>query len=299
MVPHKRNIEAGIFLATPVIFRMNLSQFDSWCRSGKKPALVMGILNVTPDSFSDGGIYFEPAKAIARGLTLIEEGADILDIGGESTRPGSDSVSIDEELARVKPVIEGIRKNSDSIISIDSMKPEVANEAILAGADMVNDVSGLTSKAMRKVVAKHSVPVVIMHMKESPKTMQNNPGYSALIDDIASFLQNRIDAAVQDGVAPHNIIIDPGIGFGKTSEDNFELLRKLDAFLFLGKPILVGPSRKSFIGFALDLPEQDRIEGTSAAVTAGILNGASIVRVHDVKEMKRVATIADHIRGIA
>jgi dihydropteroate synthase len=259
----------------------------------------MGILNVTPDSFSDGGIYFEPAKAIARGLTLIEEGADILDIGGESTRPGSDSVSIDEELARVKPVIEGIRKNSDSIISIDSMKPEVANEAILAGADMVNDVSGLTSEAMRKVVAKHSVPVVIMHMKDNPKTMQNNPVYTALIDDIASFFQNRIDAAVQDGVAPHNIIIDPGIGFGKTSENNFELLRKLDAFLFLGKPILVGPSRKSFIGFALDLPEQDRIEGTSAAVTAGILNGASIVRVHDVKEMKRVATIADHIRGIA
>jgi dihydropteroate synthase len=152
---------------------------------------------------------------------------------------------------------------------------------------------------MRKVVAKHSVPVVIMHMKDNPKTMQNNPVYTALIDDIASFFQNRIDAAVQDGVAPHNIIIDPGIGFGKTSEDNFELLRKLDAFLSLGKPILVGPSRKSFIGFALDLPEQDRIEGTSAAVTAGILNGASIVRVHDVKEMKRVATIADHIRGIA
>ena len=164
---------------------------------------------------------------------------------------------------------------------------------------MVNDVNGLRSGEMRKVVAERSVPVVIMHMKGSPKTMQIDPTYRNMINDIASFLQNQIDAAVQDGVSSDMIIVDPGIGFGKTPDDNFKLLRRLNTFLSLGKPILVGPSRKSFLGIALDLSEQNRMEGTSAAVTAGILNGANIVRVHDVKEMKRVATIADHIRGIA
>ncbi len=237
---------------------MNRSQFQSWIQDNQHQSLVMGILNVTPDSFSDGGKYLEIEKAVAHGVVLIEEGADILDIGGES-----------------------------------------ADAAIRAGADMVNDVSGLRSEAMRRVVADHKVPVVIMHMKDMPKTMQDNPDYVSLMDDITSFFQQQIDAAVRDGIPNENIIVDPGIGFGKTAEDNFELIRKLDAFLPLKKPILVGPSRKSFIGLALDLPEHERMEGTSAAVTAGILNGASIVRVHDVKEMKRVAVIADRIRGIA
>lgn len=264
-----------------------------------KPSLVMGIVNVTPDSFSDGGKYIEPEKAVAHGLSLIEEGADILDIGGESTRPGSDIVLVEEELNRVIPVIKGIRKKSNCLISIDSMKHEVVSAALNAGSGMVNDVNGLRSGEMRKVVAERSVPVVIMHMKGSPKTMQIDPTYRNMINDIASFLQNQIDAAVQDGVSSDMIIVDPGIGFGKTPDDNFKLLRRLNTFLSLGKPILVGPSRKSFLGIALDLSEQNRMEGTSAAVTAGILNGANIVRVHDVKEMKRVATIADHIRGIA
>lgn len=259
----------------------------------------MGILNVTPDSFSDGGNYLETEKAIAHGVALIEEGADILDIGGESTRPGSDPVTAEVEAARVIPVIKQIRRQSDCLISIDTMKAEVADAAIRAGADMVNDVSGLRSEAMRKVAADHKVPIVIMHMKDNPKTMQDSPDYASLLDDITSFFQQQIDAAVLDGVPSDNIIVDPGIGFGKTAEDNFELLRKLDVFLTLQKPILIGPSRKSFIGLALNLPEHERMEGTSAAVTAGILNGASIVRVHDVKEMKRVAAIADKIRGIA
>ncbi|MBT3216414.1 MAG: dihydropteroate synthase [Candidatus Marinimicrobia bacterium] len=278
---------------------MNETQFKSWIQLDNKPSLVMGIVNVTPDSFSDGGKYIEPEKAVAHGLSLIEEGADILDIGGESTRPGSDIVLVEEELNRVIPVIKGIRKKSNCLISIDSMKHEVVSAALNAGSGMVNDVNGLRSGEMRKVVAERSVPVVIMHMKGSPKTMQIDPTYRNMINDIASFLQNQIDAAVQDGVSSDMIIVDPGIGFGKTPDDNFKLLRRLNTFLSLGKPILVGPSRKSFLGIALDLSEQNRMEGTSAAVTAGILNGANIVRVHDVKEMKRVATIADHIRGIA
>ncbi|MDP6533056.1 MAG: dihydropteroate synthase [Candidatus Marinimicrobia bacterium] len=278
---------------------MNRSQFQSWIQNNQHQSLVMGILNVTPDSFSDGGKYLEIEKAVAHGVVLIEEGADILDIGGESTRPGSDPVPAEVETSRVIPVIEQIRRQSDCLISIDTMKADVADAAIRAGADMVNDVSGLRSEAMRRVVADHKVPVVIMHMKDMPKTMQDNPDYVSLMDDITSFFQQQIDAAVRDGIPNENIIVDPGIGFGKTAEDNFELIRKLDAFLPLKKPILVGPSRKSFIGLALDLPEHERMEGTSAAVTAGILNGASIVRVHDVKEMKRVAVIADRIRGIA
>ena len=278
---------------------MNETQFKSWIQLDNKPSLVMGIVNVTPDSFSDGGKYIEPEKAVAHGLSLIEEGADILDIGGESTRPGSDIVLVEEELNRVIPVIKGIRKKSNCLISIDSMKHEVVSAALNAGSGMVNDVNGLRSGEMRKVVAERSVPVVIMHMKGSPKTMQIDPTYRNMINDIASFLQNQIDAAVQDGVSSDMIIVDPGIGFGKTPDDNFKLLRRLNTFLSLGKPILVGPSRKSFLGIALDLSEQNRMEGTSAAVTAGILNGANIVRVHDVKEMKRVVTITEKIRTAA
>lgn len=200
---------------------MNETQFKSWIQLDNKPSLVMGIVNVTPDSFSDGGKYIEPEKAVAHGLSLIEEGADILDIGGESTRPGSDIVLVEEELNRVIPVIKGIRKKSNCLISIDSMKHEVVSAALNAGSGMVNDVNGLRSGEMRKVVAERSVPVVIMHMKGSPKTMQIDPTYRNMINDIASFLQNQIDAAVQDGVSSDMIIVDPGIGFGKTPDDNF------------------------------------------------------------------------------
>lgn len=259
----------------------------------------MGILNVTPDSFSDGGRFLDPADAVTHAGQMIRDGADIIDVGGESTRPEADSVSEGEELRRILPVIEGIRSRSDCMISIDSIKPEVVAAALDAGADLINDVTGLRNEEMIKTAAEKQVPVIIMHMLGSPRTMQNNPHYHNLIEDIAEFFQCQVDKAVMAGIPEEKIILDPGLGFGKKVEDNFTLIRNLARFSELGRPILVGPSRKSFIGFILNLPEDQRLEGTSAAVTASILNGAKIVRVHDVKEMKRVALTADHLRGSA
>lgn len=263
-----------------------------------KRTYIMGILNVTPDSFSDGGLYFNKNDGVEQALRMEEDGVDIIDIGGESTRPGAESVPIDEEIRRVIPVIEAIAKKVKVPVSVDTYKSEVAELAIKAGASVVNDISGLRfDRRMPEVVARHGVAVVIMHIKGTPKNMQQNPTYTALIPEIMDYLREGITIAREAGVAEDKIIIDPGIGFGKTVEHNLEIIRQLNEFTGLEKPVLFGPSRKSFIGKTLgDLPVTERLEGTSAAVAIGIFNGANIVRVHDVKEMVRVARIADAIK---
>lgn len=258
--------------------------------------LIMGILNVTPDSFSDGGHYFEVDKAIARAKQMVEEGADIIDIGGESTRPGALSVSVEDELARVLPVIEGLVGETTACISIDTSKAAVAQQALQAGAHIVNDITALKGdRNMAKIVAEMNAGVVLMHIQGTPRTMQHSPVYQDLIPEILSYLQQRIDEAEAGGIAPEQIMIDPGIGFGKTLEHTLEILRRLDEFRRLKKPILIGTSRKSFIGKILNLPVDDRVEGTAATVTWAIAHGADVIRVHDVKAMCRVAQMTDAI----
>ena len=260
--------------------------------------LIMGIVNITPDSFSDGGKYYTIESAYNHSLKLIDDGADIIDIGGESSRPGALPITLKEELDRTIPLITKIHKNfPNTIISIDTTKSEVAEEAILSGANIINDISGLTNdNRMVRVVSKYNTPVVIMHMKGNPKNMQNHPVYSDLIGEIKLFFENQIELATKNGIHKDQIILDPGIGFGKSYENNFQLINQLDKFCKLGFPILIGPSRKSFIGEALNEGIENRLEGTAAAVTAGIIRGARIVRVHDVKEIKRVVKITDLIR---
>ena len=258
---------------------------------------IMGILNVTPDSFSDGGMYFSRERAIEQALRMVEEGADIIDIGGESTRPGAEKVSVKEETGRVVPVIEALAKEVPVPLSIDTCKSAVAEAAISAGASLINDISGLRfDRRMAHVAVRHDVPVVIMHMRGTPKNMQDNPVYRALIPEIMDYLHEGIAIARRAGVRDDRIIIDPGIGFGKTVEHNLEIIRRLGEFTGFEKPILLGHSRKSFIGKILGgLPAGERLEGTAAAAAIGIFNGASIIRVHDIKEMVRVARIADAI----
>lgn len=258
--------------------------------------MIMGILNVTPDSFSDGGKFLQPEAAVERAVRMKEEGADIIDIGAESTRPDSDPISPQEELRRLMPVVKPLLKLGDLPVSIDTYKAEVANVMLAEGVDMINDISGFTLDCnMPGVLANHDVPVVIMHIPAAPKTMQYYTKYRSLISDILLFLSRSIEVGKQAGIAPDRIIIDPGIGFGKTSEQNLSILRLLPEFKSLGRPILIGVSRKSFIGKILNLPPEDRLEGTAAAVVAAILNGANLIRVHDVKEMVRVSRMADAI----
>jgi dihydropteroate synthase len=261
----------------------------------------MGILNVTEDSFADGGLYFDKTSAVERAVQMVEEGADIIDIGGESTRPGSEPVDEAEELRRTIPVIEVLAKKISVPISIDTYKSSVAKRALEAGASMVNDISGLRfDPKMPEVIAYHKVPVVIMHIKGTPKDMQQNPVYEALIPEIMEHLSEGIQIAVKSGITEDKIIIDPGIGFGKTFEHNLDIIHNLRTFTLLGRPILIGPSRKAFIGKILgDVPPSNRREGTAAAVAIAIFNGANIVRVHDVKEMVRVASVADAIKTIS
>ncbi len=255
--------------------------------------LVMGVLNVTPDSFSDGGKFLDSDTAVNHGEEMAKEGADIIDIGGESTRPFSDSVSPEEELKRVRPVVEELLQRIDVPISIDTRRPNVAKEIVELGAQMVNDVSGLRDGEMISTVADLNVPVVIVHMLGTPKTMQEKPEYEDVVEEIYGYLRNQVDSAVKGGVKRENIIVDPGIGFGKTVEHNLEIIRRLGELRSLGLPILVGTSRKSFIGKILDLEVTDRLEGSLAALVSTILNGANIVRVHDVKESVRAVGIAD------
>ena len=277
-----------------------IESFQDWCLNPKRETLVMGIVNVTPDSFSDGGKFFSPEVAISHASKLITQGADIIDIGGESTRPGAEQVSESEELKRVIPVIEKIRNDNPKIlISIDTTKASVAKHAVEAGADIINDVSGLSfDNNMIGIVESFNIPVVIMHMKGNPQNMQLNPKYKDIVNEILDFFKIKIKIAIQSGINRSMIILDPGIGFGKTVEHNFELLSRLNEFNVLELPIMIGPSRKSFIGITLDLPPEDRVEGTAAAVSAGVMNGASIVRVHDVKSMKRVVRIIEKVRNV-
>jgi dihydropteroate synthase len=262
-----------------------------------KKTYIMGILNVTPDSFSDGGLFSNESAAIKQALRMAEDGADIIDIGGESTRPGSEPVPVEEELRRTIPVIETIARELAIPISIDTYKAEVAKRALDAGASMVNDISGLRhDPEMKRVVSAYKVPVVIMHLKGKPKDMQKNPLYEALIPEILDYLRDSIRIASEAGAAEKMIIIDPGIGFGKTFEQNLNIIHNLREFTLLEKPVLIGASRKAFIGKILgDLPSGERLEGTAATVAISIMNGANIIRVHDVKEMARVAKVADAI----
>lgn len=277
-----------------------IESFQDWCLNPKRETLVMGIVNVTPDSFSDGGKFFLPEVAISHASKLITQGADIIDIGGESTRPGAEQVSESEELKRVIPVIEKIRTDNPTIlISIDTTKASVAKHAVEAGADIINDVSGFSfDNNMIGIVESFNIPVVIMHMKGNPQNMQLNPKYKDIVNEILDFFKMKIKIAIQSGINRSMIILDPGIGFGKTVEHNFELLSRLNEFNVLELPIMIGPSRKSFIGITLDLPPEDRVEGTAAAVSAGVMNGASIVRVHDVKSMKRVVRIIEKVKNV-
>ena len=279
---------------------MNAPRFNQWIREENSATLIMGILNVTPDSFSDGGMYYDATQAIEFALQMAEEGADIIDVGGESTRPGAKTVELQKECDRILPVIEGIRTKSDILISIDTYKSEVARQSIATGAGMVNDISGMTfDPNMVDVIKDSGLPVVIMHIKGTPKNMQKKPYYEDLMQELTEYFEERKKFARAKGILDQQIILDPGIGFGKRLQDNFQLLRELKKIVDIGFPVLIGPSKKSFIGLTLDLPIDQRLEGTAAAVTTGILKGARIVRVHDVKEMKRVALITDSIRGIA
>jgi dihydropteroate synthase len=248
------------------------------------PLLVMGIVNVTPDSFSDGGVHFDRQMAVEASLRMEKDGADIVDIGGESTRPGSDAVSVDEELARVIPVIEGIRARSAVRVSVDTRKPQVAEAALDAGADIVNDVTALRDPELRALVAERGVPVILMHMRGEPKTMQETIHFDDVVADVARELQGWRDEAVAAGVSRENIFVDPGIGFGKTFEHNLGLLARCDEFRSIA-PVVIGASRKAFIGHITGQPGgQARLPGSLAAVAAAYRGRAAMVRVHDVRE---------------
>ena len=256
----------------------------------------MGILNVTPDSFSDGGRYFNRDRAIQQGIAMVREGADIIDVGGESTRPYSEFVPEEEELDRVIPVIEGLRKEVDRPISIDTCKANVASLAIKAGASIINDISALRfDKDMASVAADAKVPVILMHMQGTPGNMQDNPSYDDLIPEMLDFLKDSTDNALKAGIKRDMIIIDPGIGFGKNFDHNLTIIRELDRFALLDMPILLGTSRKAFIGHILGKDPDERDTGTMAAVSAGIINGAHIVRVHNVRMAVETAKVVDEV----
>ena len=244
---------------------------------------VMGVVNVTPDSFSDGGTFLDPAAAIAHGLKLAAEGADVLDVGGESTRPGSDPVPLEVELERVLPVIDGLARQTDVPISIDTVKAEVAEQAIRAGAALVNDVTALRhDPAMAEVVAAAGVPVCLMHMLGEPKTMQDDPHYDDVVAEVSAFLTERVAFARSSGIDPDQICVDPGIGFGKTVEHNLELIRRLDEIAAIGRPVVFGASRKSFLGKLTGRQVDERLAGTIAVNIIAYERGARVFRVHDV-----------------
>lgn len=260
--------------------------------------LIMGILNVTPDSFSDGGLYFDKEDAVAHGETLAAAGADIIDIGGESSRPFSEPVPAEKEIQRVVPVIEELARRVSVPISIDTTKAQVARQALEAGAVIVNDIGALRlDPAMADLVADADVPVVLMHMKGSPKNMQKDPQYKDVVGEIKSFLADAIHKAEEAGINHSRIIVDPGIGFGKTVTHNLRLIKDLQALQPLGVPIAIGPSRKSFISKLLGPGDELREVGTQAAVAAAALNGAHIIRVHDVERTRETLKLVDAIKN--
>ena len=260
--------------AQPIVWRVRDRDLDCSART-----LVMRIVNVTPDSFSDGGRFLDPDMAIAHGLRLAVDGADILDVGGESTRPGSDAVAANEEIDRILPVVKGlVAEVPDVPLSVDTRKPEVAKAALDSGVSIVNDVTAGTAPAMFDVVRDAGAGMVLMHMKGDPKTMQEAPRYDDVVAEVHEFLKERLEAAIFGGIEPERLCIDPGIGFGKTLQHNLVLMRNLDTLLDLGRPVLVGPSRKRFIGTLLDLPDDERVEGTLGAVAWLVGRGAHVVR---------------------
>ncbi|HTY11585.1 MAG TPA: dihydropteroate synthase [Bacteroidota bacterium] len=282
-------------LHSPFILRRGEKSIDLSSRTH-----IMGVLNVTPDSFSDGGKFFDKEQAVAHALQMVRDGADIIDVGGESTRPkgpygeGAEEVTADEEIRRVVPVIEELSSRSDVLISVDTYKSAVADAALRAGAAIVNDISGLNyDAAMASVAAAHGAALIVMHIQGTPKTMQHDPVYKNVVEEVKESLSRSVEKARDAGV--ENILVDPGIGFGKRLEHNLSLIRNLHRLAELHCPIVIGPSRKGFIGTLLNLPVDQRVEGTAAAVAASVIYGANIVRVHDVKEMKRIAVVVDAI----
>lgn len=261
---------------------------------------IMGIVNVTPDSFSDGGVNFEQEAAVKAGMEMTALGADIIDVGGESTRPGADPVSVSEEIDRVCPVIERLKVKTEALISIDTYKAEVAKAACEAGACIVNDISGLSfDREMPEVVAKTGAALIIMHIKGTPRDMQVNPTYQNLFSEIILYLKERMDLAVDNGIPRNRIVLDPGIGFGKKLKHNLAIMGNLERLSIMRRPILMGVSRKSFIGMITGAQVDDRMPGTIAAVAACIVKGAHIVRVHDVKEAVQAVKVVDAIKGAA
>ena len=265
-----------------------------------KRTYVMGILNITPDSFSDGGKFLNHDEALDHAKQMVDEGADIIDVGGESTRPGAQPASLEEEHRRVIPFIEKLARQIKVPISIDTTKAEIAKDALEAGAAMINDISALKfDPQMASLASEHGVPVVLMHMRGTPETMQRHLVYNSLISEVHFFLRERIEYAESVGIDSQKIIIDPGIGFGKSVPDgNLSIIKNLSSFKDLGKPILVGTSRKAFIGNILNLGVEEREEGTAATISLAISNGAHMVRVHDVGKMKRVVKMVDAVLAV-
>jgi len=281
---------------------MNGTQTSNWVIGAAEHRLslgdspvIMGVLNVTPDSFSDGGRYLTREDAVNQGVKMVEEGAGIIDVGGESSRPFVEPVSARTGKRRVLPVIKELARKVDVPVSIDSYHPEVVRDAITAGAEIINDITGLRSRKMIELAADSGLPVVLMHMKGTPRDMQKDPGYHDVVKDISRFFRERMAEAVAGGVAEEQIILDPGIGFGKNLEHNLSILNRLDEFAELGRPILVGASRKSFIGHILGTGTDQRLEGSLASVVVARLRGAAVFRVHDVAETKRALAVAEAI----
>ena len=273
-----------------------LKTFRREINLGKK-TLIMGILNITPDSFSDGGLYCSQQKAVERGLQMVDEGADIIDIGGESTRPGAESIEASVELKRVLPVIESLVKQVKIPISIDTTKAKVAKLALASGAEIVNDISALHGdKKMAKTISDEGAAVILMHMRGNPRNMQKgNLVYNNLMGEVTDYLEKSSEKALKAGIEKDCLVIDPGIGFGKTPEDNYKIIKNLSQLKELGMPVMIGTSRKSFIGKVTGGEPEQRLEGTAATVAAAIMNGCHIVRVHDVAAMKKVAAVTDAI----
>ncbi|MGB7161309.1 MAG: dihydropteroate synthase [Tepidisphaeraceae bacterium] len=278
---------------------MDRAAFEHWLRDPKRRPLIMGVLNVTPDSFSDGGRFAGPDAAVAHALEMAAAGADLIDVGGESTRPGSQPVPPDEQIARAVPVIERVAPRVSAVVSIDTTRAAVASAALDAGANLVNDISaGRDDEFMLSTVARRNTPIVLMHMQGTPATMQLKPTYDDVTRQTIDFLRDRIRAAEIAGIATERILIDPGIGFGKTDEHNLELLRRQNELSTLGRPVVIGTSRKGFIGKITNEPDPARrLFGTAASVAWSVANGAAVVRVHDVGAMSQVVRMIEAIRS--
>ena len=278
---------------------MTPPDFETWLQDPQRPPLVMGVLNVTPDSFSDGGRYADPTAAVAHGLSMFQAGAQLLDVGGESTRPGAPRIDADEQIRRVLPVIQGLRRElgDQALLSIDTTRAPVARAALDAGAFLINDISAATDDPeMLPLAASRACPIVLMHMQGTPATMQDNPTYADVVTEVARALRQRADAARAAGIAPHRILLDPGIGFGKTLQHNLALLRNLPVFAALGYPLLLGTSRKGFLArVGGETDPRDRLFSTAASVAWCVANQAAIVRVHDVEPMTKIVRVIHSI----